>query len=112
MRKYGTLARRKAADQAVLNVTCMPARVFLRTRGRNRVRKRRSCPRSLRGLAILHLPFEAGAERLEIRLQKPDVSIRYAEMGNLPSLDPKIHRLRAHAKKLRGLADGQAREDP
>ena len=54
---------------------------------------------ALLGRAILHLLFECGAEGLEIRFQKPDVAAHHAEMGNLLSLDPKIHCLRADAKK-------------
>ena len=41
------------------------------------------------------------AEYFEIRFEEPDVATPYAEMGNLLSLDPKIHSLRADAKKLR-----------
>jgi len=53
------------------------------------------------GLLILHLLFERRAEGFEIRLEKPDVATHHAEMGNLPSLDPKIHSLRADAKIAR-----------
>src|SRR5206468_10865485 len=37
-----------------------------------------------------------------IRFQEPDVATQYAEMGNLLSLNPKIHGLRADAKILGG----------
>src|SRR4029077_7946075 len=49
-------------------------------------------------LGILHLLFERSAECFEIRFQKADVSTHYAEMGNLLTLDPKIHSLWADAK--------------
>jgi hypothetical protein len=58
-------------------------------------------------LGILHLLFEGRAECFEIRYQKPDVATHYAEMGNLLSLDPKIHSLRTHTKKFGGLSNGQ-----
>jgi hypothetical protein len=50
------------------------------------------------GLAILHLLFKRSAEGFEIRFEKPDVSTHYAEMGNLLSLNPKIHSLGTDAK--------------
>jgi hypothetical protein len=37
------------------------------------------------------------AKKLEIRFQEPNVPAHHAEMGNPPSLYPKIHRLRAYA---------------
>jgi len=55
-------------------------------------------PSSLLGLAIPNLLFELSAEGLRLRFQKPDVAAHHAEMGNLLSLNPKIHRLRAHPK--------------
>ena len=33
-------------------------------------------------------------------IEKPDIATHYAEMGNLLSLNPKIYRLLAHAKKF------------
>jgi len=54
----------------------------------------------LRALGILHLLFERSAECFEIRFEEPDVATHYAEMGNLLPLDPKIHGLRAHSKKI------------
>jgi hypothetical protein len=53
-------------------------------------------PSCLLGLANSHLLFESCAEGLEIRFEKPDVAAHHAEMGNLLSLYPKIHRLRAN----------------
>jgi hypothetical protein len=50
--------------------------------------------------------LERSAEGLEIRFQKPDVSAHHAEMGNLLSLDPKIHGLGTDTKEARGLANG------
>jgi hypothetical protein len=46
----------------------------------------------------LHLLFKRSAEGSEIRFEKPNVSTHYAEMGNLLSLNPKIHSLGADAK--------------
>src|SRR5438552_17913960 len=63
--------------------------------------RRNTTPSFSIGLAILHLLFERSAERCEIRFEKPDISTHYAEMGNLLSLDPKIHSLRTNAKILR-----------
>ena len=44
---------------------------------------------------IHHLLFELCAEGLQLRLQKSDVAAHHAEMGNLLSLNPKIHGLDA-----------------
>ena len=55
-------------------------------------------PSCLLGLAKSHLLLKRCAEGLEIRFQKPDIAAHHAEMWNLLSLIPKIHRLRAHAK--------------
>src|SRR3989442_11095600 len=54
----------------------------------------------------LRHPFlsEACAEWLQIRLQESNVATHYAEMGNLLSLDPKIHGLSTYAKILGGIA--------
>src|SRR6266852_9655056 len=60
--------------------------------------RRNTTPSYSIGLAILHLLFESRAECFEFRFEEPDVSTHYAEMGNLLSLDPKIHSLRANAK--------------
>jgi hypothetical protein len=49
-------------------------------------------------LPILHLLFELRAERLQVRFQKSDVATHHAEMGNLLSLNPKIHCLDADAE--------------
>ena len=69
---------------------------------------------STEGRALFHLParlcgllLKTGVEWLAIRFQEPDVSTHDAEMGTLPSLDPKIHGLGAHAKEPHGLANGQ-----
>ena len=66
-------------------------------------------PSCLLGRANSHLLLECCAKGLKIRFQKPDIAAHHAEMGNLLSLNPKIHRLRADAKEDRGLAhaDGQ-----
>src|ERR1700719_4254462 len=69
--------------------------------------RRYTTPSCLLGLAISHLLFESCAERLQLRSQKPDIAAHHAEMGNLLSLNPKIHRLRAHAKVGRSGADGE-----
>jgi hypothetical protein len=50
-------------------------------------------PSCLLGLANSHLLLESCAEGLEIRFEKTDVPAHHAEMGNLLSLYPKIHRL-------------------
>ena len=55
----------------------------------------------LLGLAIPNLLFELSAEGLQLRFQEPDVAAHHAEMGNLLSLNPKIHRLRADAQVKR-----------
>lgn len=55
------------------------------------------------GLANSHLLLESRTEGLEIRLEKPDVPAHHAEMGNLLSLNPKIHCLRAHPEIMGGL---------
>ena len=47
------------------------------------------------------------AEWLQIRFQKPDVATHHAEMGNLLSLYPKIHRLPADTKETGGVPDRQ-----
>src|SRR6266699_5777674 len=65
--------------------------------------RRNTTPSFSIGLATLHLLFERSAERCEIRFEKPDVATHYAEMGNLLSLDPKIHSLGTDAKKLGSL---------
>src|SRR5262249_42397587 len=62
-------------------------------------------PSCLLGRAIPHLLLETCAKRFEIRFQEPDVSSHNAEMGNLLSLDPKIHGLRTDAKVPRGFAN-------
>jgi hypothetical protein len=54
-----------------------------------------------------HLLFECGAEGLKIRLKESDVAAHHAEMGNLLSLNPKIHRLAADAQVPGGGADGE-----
>jgi hypothetical protein len=64
-------------------------------------------PSCLLGLANSHLPFECCAEGLEIRLQKPDIAAHHAEMGNLLSLYPKIHCLRAYPQIRCSIADGE-----
>jgi hypothetical protein len=61
----------------------------------------------LLGLAIPHLVFELRAEELQIRFQEPDVAAHYAEMGNLLSLYPKIHRLAADTQEDRGVSDAE-----
>ena len=48
--------------------------------------------------------LESIAEGFEIRPQKSNVSTHHAEMRNLLSLDPKVHGLRADAKKTRRIA--------
>src|SRR4029077_6504698 len=48
-------------------------------------------------------PVELRAEWLQLRSQEPDVATHNAEVGNLLSLHPKIHRLPAHAKISSGL---------
>ena len=55
-------------------------------------------PSCLLGLAKSHLLLESCAEGLKIRLEEPDVSAHHAEMGNLLSLNPKIHCLDADAE--------------
>src|ERR1700687_6136218 len=55
-------------------------------------------PSCLLGLANSHLLLESCAEGLEIRFKKPDVPAHHAEMGNLLSLNPKIHCLHADAE--------------
>jgi hypothetical protein len=50
--------------------------------------------------------FEGSAEGLEVRLEEPDISTHYAEMGNLLTLDPKIHSLCAHSKKYCSFSNG------
>ena len=55
-------------------------------------------PSCLLGLANSHLLLECCAEGLEIRFEEPDVPAHHAEMGNLLSLNPKIHRLDADAE--------------
>jgi len=50
---------------------------------------------------------ESCAEGPEFRFQKPDVATHHAEVGNLLSLNPKIHRLRADAKEDRCLPNSQ-----
>src|SRR6266403_3403342 len=69
--------------------------------------RRNTTPSFSIGLAIRHLLFEGRAECFEFRFEEPDVSTHYAEMGNLLSLDPKIHSLGAHAKEFGGLTNGQ-----
>src|SRR5437899_10552730 len=59
------------------------------------------------GLVIAHLVTESCAEGPEFRFQKPDVATHHAEVGNLLSLNPKIHRLRADAKEDRCLPNSQ-----
>ena len=46
---------------------------------------------------------------IQLRFQEPDVATHHAEVGNLLSLNPKIHRLRADAKENRSFphTDGQ-----
>ena len=61
----------------------------------------------LLGLGISHLIFESCAEWLEIRFEESDISAHHAEMGNLLSLYPKIHGLRADAEEDRCLSHGQ-----
>src|SRR6266436_7138021 len=60
--------------------------------------RRNTTPSFSIGLAIRHLLFEGRAECFEFRFEESDVTTHYAEMGNLLSLDPKIHSLWAHAK--------------
>jgi hypothetical protein len=62
-------------------------------------------PSCLLGLGNSHLLFESCAEGLEIRFEEPDVAAHHAEMGNLLSLYPKIHGLRADAQKRLPLAE-------
>jgi len=66
----------------------------------------------LLGLPTLHLLFELRAERLQLRFEKSDVATHYAEMGNLLSLNPKIHRLGADAEKLRSLTNSNWKFPP
>src|ERR1700733_13269621 len=61
---------------------------------------RKTTPSCTRDLGILHLLFERRAKCFEIRFKEPDVATHYAEMGNLLPLDPKIHSLRTHSKKI------------
>jgi len=51
--------------------------------------------------------FESCSEGLKIRFQKPDIAAHHAEMGNLLSLNPKIHRLRADSQVGRSIADSE-----
>ena len=62
-------------------------------------------PSCLLGLANSHLLLECCAEGLEIRFEESDVSAHHAEMGNLLSLNPKIHCLDADAQVRSGFAD-------
>ncbi len=57
------------------------------------------------GLLILHLLSEGCAERVQIRFQEPNVATHHAEMGNLLSLNPKIHRLRTDAMTRAAFVD-------
>ena len=59
------------------------------------------------GLAIAHLKSESCAEWLQLRFQKPDIATHHAEVGNLLSLYPKIHRLRADSKEDGSLLNGE-----
>src|SRR5262249_52534507 len=68
---------------------------------------RNTVPSDTIGLLILHLLFERRGECFEIRFQEPDVSTDYAEMGNLHSLNPKIHSLRTDAKIERSFLHGE-----
>ena len=69
-------------------------------------------PSCLLGLAKSHLLFESCSEGLKIRFQKPDVAAHHAEMGNLLSLNPKIHRLRADSEERRGGTDSERKFVP
>jgi hypothetical protein len=64
-------------------------------------------PSCLLGLANSHLLFESCAEGLEIRFEESNISAHHAEMGNLLSLNPKIHRLNAYAQVHRGFANSE-----
>src|SRR4051794_32816029 len=64
-------------------------------------------PSCLLGLANSHLLLESCAEGLQIRLEESNVSAHHAEMGNLLSLNPKIHRLDADAQVHGGFANCQ-----
>src|SRR5262249_8822414 len=59
------------------------------------------------GRAISHLLFESCAEGLKIRFEEPNVAAHHAEMGNLLSLNPKIHRLRTDAQIQSGVTNGE-----
>src|SRR4051812_46998856 len=59
------------------------------------------------GRAISHLLFESCAEGLKIRFEEPNIAAHHAEMGNLLSLNPKIHRLRADAEIKSGVTNGE-----
>jgi hypothetical protein len=50
---------------------------------------------------------KGGTKRLKIRLQEADVPSHDAEMRNLPSLNPQVHRLRADPEVHRRVADGE-----
>jgi len=64
-------------------------------------------PSCLLGRANSHLLFKSCAEWLEIRSEKSNVSAHHAEVGNLLSLYPKIHRLNADTQVHGGLADSE-----
>ena len=66
-----------------------------------------SPPSCVIGLANSHLLLKCCAEGLEIRFEKPDASAHHAEMGNLLSLNPKIHRLDTDAEVSGCLPNGQ-----
>jgi|ERR1700733_1968390 hypothetical protein len=68
---------------------------------------RKTTPSCTRDLGILHLLFEHCAKCFEPRFKKPDVATHYAEMGNLLPLDPKIHSLWTHTKKLGSVSNSQ-----
>jgi hypothetical protein len=63
------------------------------------------------GLANSHLLLESCTEGQEIRFEKPDVPAHHAEMGNLLSLNPKIHSLNADAKVCRSVPDADQQFD-
>ena len=62
-------------------------------------------PSCLLGLANSHLLLESCAEGLQIRFEESNVSAHHAEMGNLLSLNPKIHRLDADTQVHSSFAD-------
>jgi hypothetical protein len=64
-------------------------------------------PSCLLGLANSHLLLESCAEGLQIRFEESNVSAHHAEMGNLLSLNPKIHRLDADAQVHRSFTDSE-----